>query len=78
MTSSVSRYGAPGTQLVTEEFSIGWEHYLCSTHSVIVVFVDGRGTGGRGNRWMHAVYKQLGQFEVQDTITAARYGTSAW
>ncbi|XP_052813264.1 dipeptidyl peptidase 4-like isoform X1 [Mya arenaria] len=69
-------YGAPGTQLITEEFSIGWEHYLCSTHSIIIVSVDGRGTGGRGNMWKHSVYKQLGQLEVDDTITAARYFNS--
>ncbi|XP_053385906.1 dipeptidyl peptidase 4-like isoform X1 [Mercenaria mercenaria] len=66
-------YGGPGSQLVTEEFSIGWEHYLCSTHSVIIVFVDGRGTAGRGNKWLHANYKKLGTVEVEDTITAARY-----
>ncbi|WAR09525.1 DPP4-like protein [Mya arenaria] len=72
----VQEYGAPGTQLITEEFSIGWEHYLCSTHSIIIVSVDGRGTGGRGNMWKHSVYKQLGQLEVDDTITAARYFNS--
>ncbi|KAH3751812.1 dipeptidyl peptidase 4-like [Dreissena polymorpha] len=65
--------GSPGTQLVTKEFNIGWEQYLCSCHSVIIVFVDGRGSGGRGNRWMHAVYKQLGQLEADDIITAANH-----
>ena len=68
----LSRYGGPGTQLVTGEFNIGWEHYLCSTHGIIIVFVDGRGTSGRGNKWLHANYKKLGTVEVEDTITAAR------
>ena len=46
---------------------------MCSTHSIIIVYVDGRGTAGRGNKWLHATYKQLGTLEVEDTITAARY-----
>ncbi|KAL4217252.1 Inactive dipeptidyl peptidase 10 [Mactra antiquata] len=66
-------YGGPGSQLVTEEFNIGWEEYLCSTHSIIIVYVDARGTAGRGNRWLHANYKRLGSVEVEDTIRAARY-----
>ena len=70
---AVFRYGAPGTQMVTYEFNIGWDHYMCSTHSIIIVYVDGRGTAGRGNKWLHATYKQLGTLEVEDTITAARY-----
>lgn len=66
------RYGAPGTQLVNRKFIIDWDHYMCSTHSIIIVYVDGRGTSGRGNKWMHSIYKQLGTLEVEDTILAAR------
>ena len=66
------RYGSPGTQKVTEEFSIGWENYLSSVHNVIIAYVDGRGTGARGDNWLFANYKHLGTTEVEDTITAAK------
>ena len=41
-------------------------------HTVISVEVDGRGSGGRGERIQHAVYKQLGTLEVQDQIRVAK------
>ncbi|KAK7113666.1 dipeptidyl peptidase 4-like isoform X2 [Littorina saxatilis] len=68
----VSVYGGPGTQEVTEQFSIKWETYLVSTRDVVVLFVDGRGTGGRGKQWLHKIYKKLGTLEVEDTIKATK------
>ena len=41
----ILRYGSPGSQKVTEEYNVGWEHYLSSVHGVIIAYVDGRGTG---------------------------------
>ena len=57
---------------MTEKFNIDWEHYLSSVHNVIIAYVDGRGTGGRGDRWLHANYKNLGTTEVEDTLAAGR------
>ena len=57
---------------MTEEYNVGWEHYLSSVHGVIIAYVDGRGSGGRGDRWLHANYKNLGTTEVEDTLTAGR------
>lgn len=34
---------------------------------------DGRGSGYQGDKIMHALYKRLGTYEVEDQITAARY-----
>lgn len=67
-----SRYGGPNTQLVTEEYRIGWSTYLGSTENVIYASIDGRGSLGRGLRFLHATYKQLGQLEVQDQIAGAK------
>ena len=39
----------------------------------MIVCVDGRGTGGRGNKFMHAVYRNLGHYETIDQINAANY-----
>ncbi|KAK3607739.1 hypothetical protein CHS0354_040649 [Potamilus streckersoni] len=69
----MSVYGSPGTQMVTERFSLSWEHSLCSTHGIIIGFVDGRGSGGRGDNWLHANYKQFGTVEVDDTLAAGRF-----
>lgn len=66
----VSVYGGPGTQMVTEHYSIKWETYLVSSKDYIILYVDGRGTGGRGNEWLHAIHKKLGTLEVGDTIIA--------
>lgn len=66
-------YGAPGTQMVTHEFRIDWEHYLCSFHRFIIGYVDIRGTGGRGDDWTHAIYKGFGTKDVDDTLAAAKY-----
>ena len=64
-------YGSPGNQLVTEKFEIKWATYLTSFKNIICVFTDARGSGGRGDSFMHSVYKNLGTVQVEDTIIAA-------
>lgn len=61
-------YGGPGSQLVTERFKIDWTTYLASTQDIIVGYIDGRGTSGKGYRLMHQVYKRLGTVEVADQL----------
>ena len=63
-------YGSPGHQLVTEKFEIKWATYLTSFKNIICVFTDARGSGGRGDSFMHSVYKNLGTVQVEDTIIA--------
>ena len=72
----ISSYGGPSTQLVTEQYQVGWQSYMTSEKHVISVSVDGRGSGGRGDRWLHRVYGNLGGLEVQDQIKAAEWVTS--
>ncbi|KAL0160613.1 hypothetical protein M9458_044338, partial [Cirrhinus mrigala] len=52
-------------------FRVGWSTYLASTEQVIVASFDGRGSGYQGDKIMHALYKRLGTYEVEDQITAA-------
>ncbi|XP_035828294.1 dipeptidyl peptidase 4 [Aplysia californica] len=66
-------YGGPNSQMVTEKYSVAWETYLTSSRDTIVAMVDGRGSGGRGDKFLHAIYRKLGSFEVDDSITAAKY-----
>lgn len=67
-----SRYGGPGSQKVTEQFEIGWATYLTSSLNIIHASVDGRGSSGNGDRFMHELYKSFGTVEVEDQITAGR------
>ncbi|XP_031572937.1 dipeptidyl peptidase 4-like isoform X2 [Actinia tenebrosa] len=66
-------YGGPGYQRVYEYFGFRWNEYLVSTFDIIVVRIDGRGQKRRGERFKHAVYLKLGEYEAVDTINAGRY-----
>ncbi|XP_072903513.1 dipeptidyl peptidase 4-like isoform X1 [Hemitrygon akajei] len=65
-------YGGPCSQKANAQFSIGWATYLASTEGIIVASFDGRGSGYQGNKIMHAIYRRLGTYEVEDQIRAAR------
>ncbi|XP_048391079.1 dipeptidyl peptidase 4 isoform X2 [Stegostoma tigrinum] len=65
-------YGGPGSQKVDDRFSIDWATYLASTERVIVASFDGRGSAYQGDKIMHAIYRRLGTYEVDDQIRATR------
>ncbi|XP_062908401.1 dipeptidyl peptidase 4-like isoform X1 [Mobula hypostoma] len=65
-------YGGPCSQKATAQFSISWATYLASTEGIIVASFDGRGSGYQGNKIMHAIYRRLGTYEVEDQIRAVR------
>ncbi|KAG7188926.1 hypothetical protein KM043_008527 [Ampulex compressa] len=69
----VQVYGAPGSQLVTEMFKIDWNTYLASRKNMIVVQIDGRGSGGQGYKFLHEVYYRLGSVEVADQLEVTEY-----
>uniref|UniRef100_A0A3B5MDL8 Dipeptidyl peptidase like 10 n=1 Tax=Xiphophorus couchianus TaxID=32473 RepID=A0A3B5MDL8_9TELE len=66
---------APGGRVVSERFSLGWESVLVSSDRVVVARVDGRGSAGRGQDVLQAVYQNLGVVDVQDQIAALRHLT---
>jgi len=67
-------YGGPGSQTVDESFGQNymWFQYLVQ-QGYIVVSVDNRGTGYRGSAFKKATYQQLGKYETEDQIDAAKY-----
>ncbi|XP_034032795.1 dipeptidyl peptidase 4 [Thalassophryne amazonica] len=65
-------YGGPCSQEVNYLYRVSWSTYLASTEKIIVASFDGRGSGYRGDKLMHEIYKRLGTYEVEDQITAAR------
>ncbi len=70
-------YGGPGSQTVLNSWGTfsSWNQ-LWSQHGIIVVSVDNRGTGGRGEEFKKCTYLQLGKYETIDQVEAARYFSS--
>jgi dipeptidyl-peptidase 4 len=70
-------YGGPGSQTVRNSYGGGdlWSHYLAQ-EGIIVVSVDNRGTGARGEEFKKVTYLQLGKYETIDQIEAAKYMAS--
>lgn len=71
----MTQYSGPGSQSVTDSWKGNsyWWYQMLSKAGYIVVCVDGRGTGGRGEAFRKMTYLQLGHYEVKDQIEAAKY-----
>jgi len=66
-------YGGPGSQTVRNSWNSNlWYQHLAS-QGLIIVSVDNRGTGSRGEEFKKMTYKQLGKYETLDQIEAAKY-----
>jgi dipeptidyl-peptidase 4 len=70
-------YGGPGSQTVRNAYGGGdlWSQYLAQ-EGIIVVSVDNRGTGARGEEFKKMTYLQLGKYETIDQIEAAKFMAS--
>ena len=74
----MTQYSGPGSQQVTDSWSIGWEDAVVQ-QGYVLACVDGRGTGYRGEEFKKCTYRNLGKYEVEDQIHAARYiGSQEW
>ncbi|XP_054706739.1 inactive dipeptidyl peptidase 10-like [Uloborus diversus] len=65
--------GAPGSQLVTQEFSIHWGTYLSGRRNQLYASIDGRGSANQGDKMLHEIYYHLGTAEIEDQIEVIRY-----
>ena len=68
----MTQYSGPNSQEVLDKFGIGWDNYLAQ-NGYLVVCVDPRGTGARGEDFRKCTYGQLGKYETDDQIEAAKY-----
>ena len=50
-----------------------WATYLSSSQEIIVATTDGRGTDARGRKFRWAVYKNLGEKEINDQLLLAKH-----
>ncbi len=66
------QYSGPNSQQVVNRWKIDWEYFL-ATQGIIVVCVDGRGTGARGRDFRTSTYMNLGVQEAEDQVAVAKY-----
>ena len=68
------QYSGPGSQQVNNDWN-GTDDYwfmMLSQQGYIVACVDGRGTGFKGAEFKKVTQKELGKYEVEDQIDAAK------
>jgi dipeptidyl-peptidase-4 len=67
-------YGGPGSQTVMNLWGMvsSWNQLLAQ-NGIILVSVDNRGTGARGEEFKKCTYLELGKYETLDQIDAAKY-----
>lgn len=68
------QYSGPGSQQVGNRWNAAndYWHNMLAQKGMIVVCVDGRGTGLKGADFKKVTQKELGKFEVEDQIAAAK------
>lgn len=68
------QYSGPGSQQVNNEWIDSNDYWfmMLTQQGYIVACVDGRGTGYKGADFKKVTYKQLGRYEVEDQIDAAK------
>jgi dipeptidyl-peptidase-4 len=70
----MTQYSGPNSQSVSDSWGrgIGWNEYLAQ-EGFLVVCVDPRGTAARGEDFRKVTYQQLGKYESDDQVEAAKY-----
>jgi dipeptidyl-peptidase-4 len=70
----MTQYSGPNSQSVADNWGrgIGWENYLAQ-EGFLVVCIDPRGTAARGEDFRKITYRQLGKYESDDMVEAAKY-----
>ncbi len=69
------QYSGPDYQEVLDAYSVGLEQNLAA-NGFIVVCVDARGSGARGEKFRKSTYMHLGEKEAQDMTAVAKYFNS--
>jgi dipeptidyl-peptidase-4 len=68
------QYSGPGSQQVNNEWNSADDYWfmMLAQQGYIVACVDGRGTGFKGAAFKKCTQKELGKYEVEDQIDAAK------
>ncbi len=77
----MTQYSGPNSNEVQDQWGGRnqlW-YSMLAQKGYIVACVDGRGTGHRGRDFRHITYGQMGKYEVEDQIAAAKWlGQQPW
>jgi len=69
----MTQYSGPNSQQVADKWGgIGWHDYLAQ-EGFLIACVDPRGTAARGEEFRKMTYQQLGKYESDDQVEAAKY-----
>ncbi|XP_046675518.1 venom dipeptidyl peptidase 4-like isoform X2 [Homalodisca vitripennis] len=69
-----SVYAGPDFNKISDAWAVpGWDDYLVTKRRVVLVYLDVRGSGLRGDKLKFAVYHKLGGPEIEDIINVAQY-----
>ncbi|TQO39449.1 dipeptidyl-peptidase-4 [Arenibacter algicola] len=70
----MTQYSGPGAQKVSNSWMDTNDYWfqMLANEGYIVACVDGRGTGYKGADFKKVTYKELGKYEVEDQIAAAK------
>ena len=60
-------------QVAKHEWKQSWANYLASSRGWIVAQIDGRGSGGEGDRRRFEIWHQLGSVEVADQVMKSSF-----
>jgi dipeptidyl-peptidase-4 len=68
------QYSGPGSQQVANRWngSNDYWHQMLAQDGMIIACIDGRGTGLKGRDFKKMTQKELGKYEVEDQIAAAK------
>lgn len=68
------QYSGPGSQNVSNSWmgSNDYWHQMLASEGYVIACVDGRGTGFKGREFKKVTQKELGKYEVEDQIAAAK------
>ena len=68
------QYSGPGSQQVANRWGASNDYWFqtLAQKGYIIVCVDGRGTGYKGRDFKKTTYKELGKYEIEDQIEAAK------
>lgn len=68
----INQYSGPNSQQVLDRWVFDFDDYMAQ-QGMVVVSIDPRGTGARGESFRKVTYLQLGKYETIDQIEGAKY-----
>ncbi|KAI4464720.1 protease family s9bc dipeptidyl-peptidase iv-related [Holotrichia oblita] len=66
-------YAGPDSTQISERFSTGFQNYIVTNRQYIYVYIDGRGSGKKGDNIRFQIYRKMATVEIEDQIAVMKY-----